>query len=119
MVQDLFGMKGLVAVALCAGLAACSSPEETIGGVPVSQIVEGYGVLEDNDYSLPPIPAEYLEPLNQRAFVEYNGPDAAGTIVVDPHAKLLYLVEEDGMAHRYAIAVGRQGARMSRRLRCS
>ena len=97
-----------------AALCACSIQEELIGGVPASQIVEGYGVLEDGEYTLPPIPAEFLEPINQRNFVEYNGPDAAGTIVIDPHAKLLYLVEEDGMAYRYAIAVGRQGARMSR-----
>jgi len=97
-----------------AALGACSIQEELIGGVPASQIVEGYGLLEDGEYTLPPIPAEFLEPINQRNFVEYNGPDAAGTIVIDPHAKLLYLVEEDGMAYRYAIAVGRQGARMSR-----
>ncbi|SLN56264.1 L,D-transpeptidase [Pseudooctadecabacter jejudonensis] len=95
-------------------LAACSTQEELIGGVPVSQIVEGYGVLEDGEYTLPPIPSEYLSEINQRTVVEYNGPESAGTIVVDPHAKLLYLVEEDGMARRYAIAVGAQGLRMRR-----
>ena len=94
-------------------LAACSTEVETIGGVPVTEIVAGYGVLEDGEYTLPPIPPEYLQGVNQRAIVEYNGPDSAGTIVVDPHAKLLYFVEEGGMARRYPIAVGRQGARMS------
>lgn len=105
-------------LAICLGVAALAGcaepPEETIGGVPVSQIVDGYGVLEDGDYVLPPIPPRYLTEINQRAVVEYNGPERAGTIVVDPHAKLLYLVEEDGMARRYAIAVGAQGMRMSR-----
>jgi lipoprotein-anchoring transpeptidase ErfK/SrfK len=97
-------------------LAACSTEVEVevIGGVPVTEIVEGYGLLEDGEYALPPIPPEYLQGVNQRAIVEYNGPESAGTIVIDPHAKLLYLVEEDGMARRYPIAVGRQGARMSR-----
>ncbi|MCF2870999.1 L,D-transpeptidase [Octadecabacter sp. G9-8] len=95
-------------------LAACGSPEpELIGDVPVDEIIEGYGLLEDGEYTLPPIPAEYLQGVNQRAVVEYNGPEAAGTIVVDPHAKLLYFVEEDGMARRYPIAVGQQGLRMS------
>lgn len=93
-------------------LSACTT--QTIGDVPVNRIMDGYGVLEDGEYTLPPIPPQYLEGVNQRAFVEYNGPESAGTIVVDPHAKLLYLVEEDGMARRYAIAVGRQGMRMSR-----
>ena len=100
------------AVALSA-LAACGT-QTVIGEVPVNQIVDGYGVLEDGEYALPPIPPEYLDGVNQRAFVEYSGPEAAGTIVVDPHAKLLYLVEEDGMARRYAIAVGQQGMRMRR-----
>lgn len=103
---------------VCLGLAAlagCAEPqEEMIGGVPASQVVEGYGVLEDGDYVLPPIPPQFLTDINQRAVVEYNGPEAAGTIVVDPHAKLLYFVEKDGMARRYAIAVGAQGMRMSR-----
>lgn len=94
-------------------LAACGS-QEVIGDVPANTIVEGYGVLEDGDYVLPPIPPEYLSGVNQRALVEYNGPETAGTIVVDPHAKLLYFVEDDGMARRYAIAVGRQGMSMSR-----
>ena len=94
-------------------LAACTT-QEMIGDVPVEDIVDGYGVLEDGDYTLPPIPAEFLQGVNQRAVVEYNGPEAAGTIVVDPHAKLLYLLEEDGMARRYPIAVGQQGMRMRR-----
>lgn len=95
-------------------LAACTTEVEMVGDVPATEIVEGYGVLEDGEYTLPPIPPEYLQGVNRRAVVEYNGPERAGTIVIDPHAKLLYFVEEDGMARRYAIAVGRQGARMRR-----
>ena len=83
-----------------------------IGGIPATEIVEGYGLLEDGEYSLPPIPPEYLTGVNQRAVVPYNGSESAGTIVVDIHAKLLYLVDEDGMARRYPIAVGRQGLSM-------
>jgi len=68
--------------------------------VPVADIVEGYGVLEDGEFILPPIPPRYLMGINQRSIVDYNGPEAAGTIVVDPHAKLLYFVEDDGTARR-------------------
>lgn len=93
-------------------LTACAAPVEMVGGVPADQIVEGYGVLEDGEYTLPPIPPEFLAGVNQRAFVAYEGSEAPGTIVVDPHAKLLYFVEADGMARRYPIAVGRQGLSM-------
>lgn len=103
--RGVLGALGLVALMGCA-------EEELIGGVPASQIVEGYGVLPDGEYTLPPIPPEFLEGVNQRQLVEYNGPDAPGTVVVDPHAKLLYIVEDDGTAMRYPIAVGRLGLRM-------
>ena len=109
-----YRLRQLGAVCALGVLAACGGQPETIGEVPVNQIVEGYGLLEDGEYLLPPIPPQYLEGINQRAVVAYNGPEAPGTIVVDPHAKLLYLVEENGIARRYAIAVGRQGMRMSR-----
>ncbi len=114
MLSSLSRSRLVLSAAALAILAACSTQEELIGGVPANEVIDGYGLIEDGDFTLPPIPAEYLDDINQRAFVEYNGPDAAGTIVVDPHAKLLYFVEDDGMAHRYAIAVGRQGLRMSR-----
>jgi len=102
----------LFALAAC---AAVPDPEpEMIGGVPVDQIVEGYDVIEDGEYTLPPIPPEFLQGVNRRAVVSYEGPERPGTIVIDPHAKLLFLVEEDGSAIRYPIAVGRAGLRMSR-----
>jgi len=115
MLQFTIQFRTIIACLAVVSVTACAEkPEEMIGGVPVSQIVEGYGVLDDGDYVLPPIPAQFLSDINQRTVVEYTGPEAAGTIVVDPHAKLLYFVEEDGMARRYAIAVGAQGLRMSR-----
>ena len=104
-------LRRYIAVASIAGLSACT---QMVGDVPAPDVVDRYGVLEDGEFTLPPIPPEFLQGVNQRTVVDYNGPDAAGTIVVDPHAKLLYLVEEDGMARRYAIAVGRQGMRMRR-----
>jgi lipoprotein-anchoring transpeptidase ErfK/SrfK len=94
-------------------LAACAS-QEVIDDVPVVEIVEGYGFIEDGEYTLPPIPAEYLQGVNQRTVVAYNGPESAGTIVVDIHAKLLYFVKEEGQARRYPIAVGRQGLSLNR-----
>ena len=51
----------------------------------------------------------YLTDRNQRQRVPYNGPEAPGTIVVDPYARVLYDVLEGGEAMRFGIAVGRAG----------
>jgi lipoprotein-anchoring transpeptidase ErfK/SrfK len=75
----------------------------------MSQIVPGYGLIEDDGYTLPPVPPGYLEGVNRRALVPYRGTASAGTIEIDPHAKFLYWVQDDGMAVRYPIAVGREG----------
>lgn len=101
-----------------AALTACAAPqppasEAIIGGVPASQIVEGYGLVEDNGYTLPPVPPGYLEGVNRRALVPYRGDEAPGTVEVDPHAKFLFWVNADGTAWRYPIAVGREGRGIS------
>ncbi|NBD29111.1 MAG: L,D-transpeptidase family protein [Alphaproteobacteria bacterium] len=93
-------------------LLGCARDPEMIGGVPVDEIVTDYGVVEDGEYTLPPVPPEYLQGVNRRMPVVHDGPEEPGTIIVDPHAKFLYFVEEDGAAVRYPIAVGRAGLSM-------
>ena len=97
------------ALALSACAAAPTQPEQIIGGVPASRIVPGYGPVSDNGYTLPPVPPEYLAGVNRRALVPYRGSEAPGTIEIDPSAKFLYWVQDDGTALRYPIAVGREG----------
>ncbi len=87
-------------------LSACGKQEAVTREPPA---VEGYGVLQDAEYTLPAVPAQYLEPPNRKSEVTYNGSEGPGTIVVDPFAKFLYLVGEGGTATRYPIAVGREG----------
>ena len=45
----------------------------------------------------------------ERKEVAYATKEPVGTIVVDPKAHYLYLVEADGRAMRYGVAVGKQG----------
>ena len=45
----------------------------------------------------------------QRQEVEYRGPHAAGTIIVDTPTRHLFLVQGNGRAIRYGIGVGRPG----------
>jgi lipoprotein-anchoring transpeptidase ErfK/SrfK len=99
----------MAALAVVLGLAACASapPEPAAPELPPE--VAGYGLLIDGDYTLPAIPPQYLDPPNRREQVLYAGTETPGTLVVDPFAKFLYLVEEGGTAMRYPIAVGRLG----------
>lgn len=82
-------------------IAACSTPQAVTP--------DAYSALPDGDITLPEVPAHFLEEPNRRAEVAYVGEEAPGTIVVDPFAKFLYYVEEDGTATRYPVAVGREG----------
>jgi lipoprotein-anchoring transpeptidase ErfK/SrfK len=49
------------------------------------------------------------EPQFQRQEVDYSGPEAPGTLVVDTPDRFLFLVEPHGRALRYGIGVGRPG----------
>lgn len=107
----MLGAGGLSFVAACAAPIE-EVPEELINGIPASQIVEGYGPLEDERYPLGPVPPEYLIGVNRRAHGFYLGDAPEGTIEIDTHSKLLYWTESGGTAWRYPIAVGRQGRGM-------
>lgn len=50
-----------------------------------------------------------IDPKYLRQRVRYATEQPPGTVVVDPHAKFLYLVMTDGTALRYGIGVGREG----------
>jgi lipoprotein-anchoring transpeptidase ErfK/SrfK len=115
MLTDLPSRRSLLkALSLCAvvSLAACARTApltEAAGNLVGASRGLGYGRLRDNGYTLPAVPAGYRQGVNRRAVVPYAGEADPGTIEVDPHAKFLYWVGEDGSAIRYPIAVGREG----------
>lgn len=88
-------------------LAACvTAPKEP-------EVVPGYEGIQDGAFFVEPVPVQYLYGGNRRMEVAYAGDEKPGSIVVDTHARKLYLVEEGGMAMRYPIAVGREGLSFS------
>ncbi len=97
----------LAALVLIATLSACGAPKKVEEAPPVA--VPGYEALTDNGFDIPAVDPDLLKDGYQKVEVAYAGDEAPGTIVVDPFARKLYLVEEGGMATRYGIAVGRQG----------
>jgi lipoprotein-anchoring transpeptidase ErfK/SrfK len=90
---------------LCAALGALSACGTSPDGVTRG----AYDQMADGEYTIPAVDRAYLAEPNRRTEVAYAGSEPPGTIVVDPFAKFLYLVEEDGRAIRYPIAVGREG----------
>ena len=54
--------------------------------------------------NLKSIPSKY-----RRQIVEFDGSEPPGTVIVDPHQRMLYLTLEDGKALRFGVGVGRDG----------
>ncbi|MCW1841700.1 L,D-transpeptidase [Prosthecomicrobium hirschii] len=68
-----------------------------------------YGPLDDEPFPIPALDVSKIEPRWLRQQVAFDGAERAGTVVVDPDQRHLYLVGEGGTAMRYGIGVGRDG----------
>ncbi len=68
-----------------------------------------YGPIEDERFPVPPVDVSRIDPVYLRQPVAWDGPEAPGSIVVDPDERFLYLVGNDGDAMRYGVGVGREG----------
>ncbi|MDD7908950.1 MULTISPECIES: L,D-transpeptidase [Pseudovibrio] len=97
---------------LLAGCQTTSSPRPraTLDLRADPYYVAMYGPIPDEKF---PIPAVDLKQVSDSRFlrqvVPYTGPERAGTLVVDPGERFLYLVRADGTAMRYGVGVGRAG----------
>lgn len=96
--------------ALALALAACGAPQTAPTATPsTANIPPEYQARPDGDLTIPAVSPAYLNAHNRRQWVDYNGPERAGTIVVDPYARYLYHVVEPGRAMRFGVAVGKAG----------
>jgi len=50
-----------------------------------------------------------VDPKFARTTVPFNGPEPAGSILIDTKSRYLYLVQADGTAIRYGVGVGKEG----------
>ena len=96
-----------IVAALAALLSACGAPQQ------VSQMPKPadprYAEVVDEGNVIAAVDPGYLTERTTRTEVAYPAADAPGTIVVDPFARFLYLVQPGNRAIRYGIAVGREG----------
>ena len=68
-----------------------------------------YAAIDTEPFPVPAIKNSHLKPEFMRTVVPNPTGEPAGTIVVDPQAHYLYLVQDNGMAIRYGVGVGKQG----------
>jgi lipoprotein-anchoring transpeptidase ErfK/SrfK len=70
---------------------------------------EIYAAVQGEPFPVPAINLRRIRPEFLRTIVDYSGPEAPGTIVIDPAQRFLFLVNGDGSAIRYGVGVGREG----------
>ena len=117
----------LAAVALLPALAGCAGDGSTIvasappppsmatATKPVAVVALDpkyaalYQPITTDKFPVPGVTPAIVRKGFERTEVAYVTQEAPGTIVVDPHAHYLYLVEPNGRARRYGVAVGKQG----------
>ena len=111
--------RSLLGVATMAALSGCTSmgSRPSINSAaavatppPAPDMPAFYGPIPDEPFPGPAVPPGVVPQRYWRRRVANPFPDhSAGTIIVDPNAFYLHLVEGDGSAMRYGIGVGRQG----------
>ncbi len=72
-----------------------------------------YGAVNDRGNLIPALDVSKIADRNLRREVDYATTEPVGTIVVDPYARYLYLVQPGGKAIRYSVGVGRAGLTFS------
>ena len=101
------------AVLLPAALAGCVSDADIMPKAAAASYAPmsdpRYGVVSDGAYTVAPVPGGDLKIRYMRQLVDDPTGQPAGTVVVDPKNRFLYLVQEGGKALRYGVGVGKEG----------
>lgn len=74
-----------------------------------------YAAMPDERFPIDAVDTSRMDPELLRQLVPFRTQETVGTIVVDPQARFLYLVQERGLALRYGVGVGRDGLEWSGR----
>jgi lipoprotein-anchoring transpeptidase ErfK/SrfK len=105
--------RNMVAAMILPVLAACTSTpvRPTASETPAepSQETLRYTAVDTEKFPIPAVSLKQLKTRNMRQLVDYPTDQPPGTIVVDPHQRYLYLVQEGGKALRYGVGVGKAG----------
>ena len=99
------------AMAILAGCTTTSSTPTPVAFSPQANpaAVQAYAAPTNEPYNVDAIDVADIDPKYLRQIVDFPTSEPAGTIVVDPHERFLYLVREHGKAVRYGVGVGKAG----------
>ncbi|WP_170115764.1 L,D-transpeptidase [Mycoplana dimorpha] len=89
-------------------LAGCATSKPVQKG-PDPMHLAMYGAQPEEKFPLPAMDISGVDPKYFRQQVPYTTNEVPGTIVIDTQNRFLYLVQENGMAMRYGIGVGKAG----------
>jgi lipoprotein-anchoring transpeptidase ErfK/SrfK len=67
-----------------------------------------YGAVADK-FPITAVDISQIDPTYLRREVVYQSPYPVGTVVIDPAAHFLYLIQPGGTAMRYGVGVGKEG----------
>lgn len=104
-----FGIAAFAAAGVSLTASAAPLSSATADLKPLETFDGSYGPVEDNGFMLPGIPVQKIKPEFRRQVVNYDGPEAPGTIIVNTPERHLYYVMPDHQAVRYGISVGKAG----------
>jgi lipoprotein-anchoring transpeptidase ErfK/SrfK len=91
----------------CSTTSPVTEPKAAL--TPDPGYVSMYAAIDDNGTLIPAVDVSKMKKSNLRQVVDYSTKEPVGTIVVDPHARYLYLVMEGGKAMRYGVGVAKSG----------
>ena len=98
------GAEGLSPIEAAKAKAVLRAPDNE----PIDY-AKAYGPIPDDVFPIQAFNYKKMNPAYLRQEIAYRGPYEPGTIIVDPRAHQLTLVEENGRARRYGVGVGKQG----------
>lgn len=106
-------MRNMAAAMILPLLAACTStpvlPSAPEAPAEPSHETLRYTAVDTEKFPIPAVSLKQLKTRNMRQLVDYPTDQPPGNIVVDPHQRYLYLVQEGGKALRYGVGVGKAG----------
>jgi len=105
------GSAALAVLSGCTSIGSRTQPLSTPAPKPQPQTMPAsYGAIVDEPYPIDAVPRGVVAERFWRQRVPNPFPgEAPGTIIVDPNAFYLHLIENSETAMRYGIGVGRQG----------
>lgn len=108
--RSFLGAASAAVVSGCTSIGGRAGPVAPPRPTPVPEMPLFYGPVADEPFQIPAVPAGVVPQRYWRQRVDNPFPQyGPGTLIVDPGAYYLHLVEEGGTAMRYGVGVGRQG----------